>query len=376
MKVRAHYIAEAAANPTGGLRQGATYTHQVDLGADLDLGRLAGLPGGKVRITFTERTGYSLTQDYVGSITYVQEIFGAGQNIRLAELSYDQSMWQDKVRVKLGWMHTSDDFASSPLYCYFQNNAVCGQNGVVIDSGFSIFPAGAWGTLVKVQADEELYVQAGVYEVNPTLSEAANGFKLGFSGATGVVLPVQVGWQPRLGPDALPGHYRIGAFRDTSRTAYLGSPIGGPTSMSPGRWGVYAQAEQMILRTAPDADRGLSVFAALAYAGPQTALIETWWQAGLLRKGTFAGRDDDSIGLAVNQYRISSVLAAAQQAAALASPGSTAVQTAETIIELNYRAKLLPWMTLMPNVQYLIRPSGLATIPNALVLGLQARVTL
>ena len=43
---------------------------------------------------------------------------------------------------------------------------------------------------------------------------------------------------------------------------------------------------------------------------------------------------------------------------------------AETTIELNYRLQATPFLSLMPNVQYVIRPNGLATIADALVLGL------
>ncbi len=375
ISLRAHYISESAANPVGGLRQGAAYAHQVDAGFDLDLGKLIGLPGGKIHATFTERAGQSLAAQSIGSIISVQEIFGSGENVRLAELSYEQSLFEDRFTGKLGWIHASDDFATSPIYCYFQNNGFCGQIGIVINSGFTIFPTGSWGSVMKASVRDDLYLQAGVYEVNPTLSTAANGFKLGTSGATGVIVPGEIGWQPLLGPAALPGHYRIGGYYDTSDAAYLGSPVGGPQSSMRGRWGFYLQADQMILRTKPGLDRGLTVFAVAAYAGPDTALLQSYWQVGLLQKGTFASRDHDTFGLAFNQSRISSQLVAAQNSANVLLPGSVAVQSAETTIELNYRAQLTAWSSVMPNIQYVMQPNAVTTIPNALVLGLQVKLT-
>jgi porin len=56
-------------------------------------------------------------------------------------------------------------------------------------------------------------------------------------------------------------------------------------------------------------------------------------------------------------------------------PGSVGVQSAETDIELNYRAQVTPWFSLMPNIQYVIQPNAVPTIPNAFVLGLQAGLT-
>src|SRR5215469_1556156 len=94
--LRAHYLSETAGNPTGGLRQGTQYAQQIDFGADLDLGKLIDLQGGVVHVTFTDRQGQSLAADDVGNLISEQEIFGGGQNFRFAELSYAQSLFQDR----------------------------------------------------------------------------------------------------------------------------------------------------------------------------------------------------------------------------------------------------------------------------------------
>ena len=98
--LRAHYLSETAGNPSGGLQQGTQYAQQVDFGADLDLGKLADLQGGQVHITFTDRAGQSLAAVDVGNLISEQEIFGGGQNFRLAELSYQQSLFDDQRRGK------------------------------------------------------------------------------------------------------------------------------------------------------------------------------------------------------------------------------------------------------------------------------------
>ena len=373
--LRGHYIAEIAGNPSGGLAQGTTYSHQVDVGADLDLSTLIGLAGGSLHVTFTERTGYSLSQSFIGNLISVQEIWGQGQNVRLAELAYVQSAMDGRLESRVGWIHASDDFATSPLYCYFMNNGFCGQVATVINSGFSIFPTGTWGGRLKARPVDDIYLMSGVYEVNPTLALPPNGFKLSTAGATGVIVPAQLGWQPRVGPGQLPGHYRVGGYYDTSEAPYLGSPVGGTQSMATGRWGVWLQGDQMLYRPDPGSIRHLTAFAVFGYAGPATALLQTYWQLGLVKKGTFADRDHDQVGLAVNSSRFSSALVAAQNQANALVPGSTGVQSAETTIELNYRLQATPFLSLMPNVQYVIRPNGLATIADALVLGLQVKAT-
>ena len=46
----------------------------------------------------------------------------------------------------------------------------------------------------------------------------------------------------------------------------------------------------------------------------------------------------------------------------------------EMLLEATYQMELTPWLTLQPDVQYVIHPSG-ADIPNARVLGAQATVS-
>jgi porin len=374
--LRAHYLSETAGNPTGGLRQGTQYAQQIDFGADLDLGKLIDLQGGTVHVTFTDRQGQSLAADDVGNLISEQEIFGGGQNFRLAELSYAQSLFQDRVEAKLGWIHATDDFATSPIYCYFQNNGFCGQPaGIAIDSGITTFPVASWGAVVKLLPRSDLYFMTGAYEVNPALNDTGNGFNFGVAGATGVIVPVEGGWRPKFGPDELPGNYKLGAYYDNSDATFFGSPLSGPAGTMAGRSGGYVLVDQMLYREHLGSDRGLTAFGVFLYADPDTALIQFYWEAGLVYLGTFPGRDHDSIAFGVNQSRISNVLVNQQNAQNALSPGSVNVQSAETDLELNYRAQVTPWFTLMPNIQYVIHPNAETSIPNAFVLGLQAGLT-
>jgi porin len=376
ISLRAHYISETAGNPTGGLQQATQYAQQIDFGADLDLEKLAKLKGGQIHVTFSDRAGNSLSDLDLGALAEVQEIFGAGQDFRLAILTYEQSLFDDKLDIKGGWLNVGDDFATSPLYCYFQNNAFCGNPlAPTLDAGVSTFPQASWGGLVKFQPESDLYAQAGAYQVNPLNNETGNGFKLGSEGVTGIIVPLEVGWTPDKALFGLPGDLRVGGYYDNSAAPDLGAPVNGPEQLMSGRWGLYLLADQMIWREGgPSSNRGLTLFATFTYADPSTALIQYSWEAGLVKQGTFTGRDNDSIGLALSQLLVSDSLVNAQNHANVTDPGSVDVQSYEMDIELNYRAQVAPWFTLMPNLQYVVRPGGLSSTPSAFVLGLQAAV--
>jgi len=44
------------------------------------------------------------------------------------------------------------------------------------------------------------------------------------------------------------------------------------------------------------------------------------------------------------------------------------------VIEANYQINLKRWLSITPDIQYVIRPSGSSSIGNALVLGTQVAI--
>ncbi len=58
---------ETAGNPTGGLKQATEYAQQIDFGADLDMAKLASIPGGQIHVTFSDRAGNSLSDLDLGA---------------------------------------------------------------------------------------------------------------------------------------------------------------------------------------------------------------------------------------------------------------------------------------------------------------------
>jgi uncharacterized membrane protein HdeD (DUF308 family) len=57
------------------------------------------------------------------------------------------------------------------------------------------------------------------------------------------------------------------------------------------------------------------------------------------------------------------------------TPASLGIQTCESVIEVDYGAQIVPWLTLRPNLQYVRHPAGTGSIANTLVAGLYAQVT-
>ncbi|KQP72867.1 porin [Methylobacterium sp. Leaf113] len=392
LTLSANYTGQAAANPIGGIRQGSAYAGQLFFGIDADLNRLAGIRGGAFHIAVTNRHGDNLAGDFIGNNTSVQEIYGGGQTTRLTLLSYEQKLFDDRLVIEFGRLVANIAFLNSPIYCNFQSNSACGNPTFVFKtSNFTFWPVSSWGAHAKAWLTDRVFVHAGVYEVNPRHQQPGdNGLDFSIRGATGAILPVELGYSTTFANDPLPRNYGIGGWYDASDYADPVRDITGQhavlTGLAPanrfGRSGVYARFDQMVWRPDPSAIQGLTLFG-VAMAGTSGRLVEDYFlEIGALQTGTFAGRPFDTLGFVINTQRFSplalSNITAAQNALGL----DRSIPRQQIMMELNYGIQVTPAIRLTPNLQYIINPDQTRfpaytrNIPDALVVGAKLSVDL
>jgi porin len=120
-------------------------------------------------------------------------------------------------------------------------------------------------------------------------------------------------------------------------------------------------------------NRGLTVLAGYEYNTPDVSLLETFAFVGLIERGLLPWRPDDRAGFEFAYGRISNALSQVQELqASLGLPLSNTapgVETYELVLEANYNIKLYQGLYFMPDVQYIVQPSGARTYPNAWVTG-------
>lgn len=372
---RGSYIGNGAWNFAGGKRIGADYADQWAFGADMDMDKLAGLTGGTLHVTFNIRSGRNATTDYVGNRIDVQEIFGDGQDFRLAELSYEQMLFHGVLNVKAGWVVMGDDFGRTGILCDFENDAFCAHPvSLPSNSGWSDYPLGHWGARIRVNLPNNFYAETGLFDENPSDTLHDNGFKLSLQGTTGALIPIEFGKTVALGPSALPGHYKIGGYFD-SATA---TDPSNPDMTFKGRWGGYILMDQMVWRFEQGTDRGLIVVLDGTLSDRRTAPLPAYLVAALIAQGPFAARRHDFISIgyvrdwvnsrAINQEN------ATQTAAGIANPE---LALGENIVEFGYGIQATPWMQLHPNMQFIGNPGAFSYkhYANAWVFGSEIKVT-
>ncbi|MBB6254295.1 carbohydrate porin [Nitrospirillum iridis] len=359
------YTGEAAANPSGGLRQGSAYAGQLHAGVDVDLDRVLGLDNTLLHAALTQRHGRNLAADAIGNNTSVQEVYGL-QNLHLLALTLEKKLADGRVDVEAGRMVANAAFLNGSLYCHFQNNAICG-NPVFVNhvSNYTSAPGSSWAGRVKADLTDAVYAHVGAYEVNPR-DQAANGHGLHFStaGATGAVVPFELGYAPGGRGSDHPGHYQVGGWYDSSTYAdplndASGRPsvlTGQPGVTEKGRWGAFGRFDQVVWRSATAPERTLSVFGVAMTKLSGRAVEDRYFALGLVQTGLFEGREHDTLGFVITDQEFSD-LTLARIAAARASVGSgVAAARREIMMELAYGVQITPDVRVSPNLQYIINP--------------------
>jgi porin len=378
------YLSETAWDVAGGMARGGTYAGQENLKLDLDWEKIANLNGFSAHIDFLSRQGRNVSTAYVGDVLFqAQEIYGSPAVehafVHLAYFYLEQTLFSGNVDLRAGRLAVRNDFGTLPDACDFMSLTICANRALTADLGWTVLPVANWGGMMEAKIYGPLSFKMGAYEVNPN-DGGEYGFDWGLAGASGVLIPAELDWNIRLGQQQLPGIYKIGGSYDTSfypewYTAVNGLPL--PLTTAPPqqnqRGSFYAIAQQEVWQSDTYSNQGLTVLSGYIYNTPDVSLLEHFAFVGLIGNGLLPSRPDDRAGFEFAYGRVSPFLTQVQQVqAALGLPlsnGAPGVATHEIIVEANYNIKLYRGLYLMPDLQYVIRPSAASTYPNAWVAG-------
>jgi porin len=382
-------LTEFAGNVSGGTKQGATFASQEAFQADIDWQRLAGVPGFSTHVIIVNRSGANDSTLFGDHLLPAQEIYGAGGNVALHLVSAyaQEKLFDGRLDLAAGRMNVENDFASSPLYCNYMNNALCGDPKALPggDIGHSAYPDGVWGGRVRVRPTSDTYVATGVYEVSQGLygDDFRTGWEFDDAQNSGVYVPVEIGYEPRLGDSKLPGHYKIGFGYDSSNTyknfsSALTVASGAPAPTHTGNTQVWVLVDQMLLRQGPGAQDGIIVLGGFIHNDPINSVYAEQYFVGALDRGFWPARRQDTAALLFTYNTVSGQLGKVQaEEEELGLPfsnGASGVQTHEMVLEVNYNIHVYRGLSFQPDFQYVFRPNAQSNIHNAAVFGFRAHV--
>ncbi|WP_161989060.1 carbohydrate porin [Sphingomonas glacialis] len=381
LDLAAGYVSETAWNASGGMRERVVETGQFSFAATIDTAKLIGLTGGTFQGTITFRRGHDLGADAgLGVLQQVQEVYGRGQTWRLTQLWYQQTFAEGRADIKIGRLTQGEDFAA--FSCQLQNLSFCGSPpGNLAGDYWYNWPISQWGVRGRLRNDR-FYAMVGAYEVNPRNLE--NAFTFGrFHGATGVLIPAEIGFTPRLGASRLPGSYRFGGWYNTAEANDVGLDINGNpqavTGLAPlrrtGRYGFYLQLQQQLSgsveegKAGPKVRNGLIAYLNITQTDRHTTVTDNQVAAGLTYAGLIPFRPHDDVTFAVARTNVNAN-------ALLGLAKGQARPDAEYAAEFAYCIHTIRWLTLRPNLQYVVNPGGFTQAKDVVVLGLKASVAL
>ena len=359
------YTAQFMGNPSGGQNQGFTYAGTVETLMAWDIQKLLGVSGLSFNIGGSYSSGQDLSDKYIGDVFEVQSAFTGREKVNLQQMYLQQQFFDGALTIALGRLAPANTFATLPVLNNFINggiNAVPGSLGIN-DATFTPSPPGVeWGVQVMYDLVPAIQVATGIFNTNPN---AASGKDSGANfalrqGNSGLLTIAQVSYlyNQAQGDSGLPGEYTIGGFYDSNDFTGLRLPAVNAGS----NYNLYAMFQQMVYRDGGPASRkGLTVWGEVALSPkPRVSTMPYFFGGGLSCQGLIPSRLKDiaSIGAIYGSFS-----------------GYIPQRSGETVIESNYRITITPWLSVTPDLQYVIKPGGSSAVGNAVVLGAQLAIT-
>lgn len=378
LDVALNYTGETFGVLSGGLRREQSYEGRVELSLDGDLQKLMNWEGAKAHFTiYNIHNGGRNTAQNVGSIADPSNI-DAYRTTRLFTAWLEQSLFHDRFSIRLGQLAADDEFLTSDTAAGLVNGTFgwAGLLAANMTNGGPAYPLATPGVRLKFQANDRLTALVGVFNGDPAGRDCddnpqkcnRHGTKFPLDGGTLLIGELQYRSNQSKDATGLPGTYKLGTWYSDNKfadqrygldasgaTVSLADPALDRSKNHRGDWGLYGVADQMIWR---GHDSSVNAFARGGFSPSNRNLIAYYVDGGLGWKGPFAGRPDDTLTFGVAYAKISGDAVSADRDALAISGPPYAVRSSETVLELNYTARITPWWTIQPDVQYIIHPNG------------------
>ena len=357
VEVSALFTGEMFSNLRGGFRKGIVGAGLFDVAIDFDLEALGGWEGMSLHTQFLGIMGDDPTAELVGDFNVVSNIV-ALNTFRLFQ-GWIQKEWDSgRHGIRAGVMTLDDDFMGSEEAGLFLNSAFGPLPTESGNTGAPIFPVGGLGFLAYSEPVESWRVQFGIYDGDAGDEEDnLHGFDLSVGSDDGVAMFFQVGLQWPAG-GRLPGTVNLGGYRHTGTFENFegGVAVDGMSS-------VYLVIDQA-LAVNREGDIRVGGFFRTGFT-PQNdgSVVSFQVDGGLTVHDLLPGRWDDVWGFGVSRTQFSDPYLSFRQRA-----GET-VGEAETVIEITVRFKVRDWLTVQPDLQWVLNPHE--STRDALVFGLR-----
>lgn len=353
------YKLDFMANVDGGIHKGSSGLDNLDVIAGFDSEKLFGLKGSSALIHLLNNNGGEPDANLVGSAQGINNIEVSKATGKLYQAWLQQNFFDDRLSFLGGLYDLNSEFYvtdSSLLFIHpnYGIGADMSQSGL---NGPSIFPTTSLAGRVKIQPAANLYLQAAILDGAPGAPDDLKGTQIEFNDGEGALFTAEAGVTPEGAKIAIGAWTYSDKFPD-----HLALNSSGNLRNKRSR-GLYIISERKLFHEEGGNDQGLSIFARIGWANGDVNRFGASWSTGLVYTGLIPTRDAGQFGLGVSGAHNSGKFKRASRAAA------TPVKDAETAIELTYSDTLTPWLSVQPDIQYIVNPGTDPALDDALIIG-------
>ena len=364
LSVEGAYTADFWRNAHGGIAAGGSYLDAVDVLATLDAGRAFGWDGVTLHGHLQYNNGAAFSGRWVGDSQSVTNIEGV-DTLRLYELWAEFDFGAiESGSVRVGFYDLNSEFDSIDTAGLFINSShgigpELAQSGA---NGPSIFPVTTLALRLQGKAGA-WYWRAAALDGAPGDRDHPERSGLHLSSSEGALLVGEVGREAGLFRKIAIGAWSYSA--DFDALAEVDGTTGDPVRRR-GNAGLYALADATLWSRGASRIDG---YLRLGAASDRFNVVARYVGAGFVLSGFSVARPDDQWGLSI------AMAGTGQDSRRAADSAGTPIDRAETAIEMTYRAPLTDWLTLQPDIQYVINPGADRSLEDALILGLRFEIS-
>ncbi len=329
-------------NLRGGMNtEGDTFRHLFNGNLTLDAERLMGWEGGTFFLNFQNHNGPDASADDVGDAQAFSNIDAEGRT-QVAELWFEQVTIDGTVRVKVGKVEANAEFAFVDNGGEFINSSMGLSPTVFV---LPSEPSPAMSANVFVYPTDGFYAGAGLYDgsLQEGVPTGSRGPKTFFENPADLFVIGEAGVTWGSDGEGLPGRFGGGGWWHTGTFVRFDGATDEETG---GFYLVFDQTLWLENPSDPDDGQGLGMFLQYGYADADVSMIEHHAGGGFAWMGPIPSRDDDVLGAGVSFVRFSD------------EPGAGLTDDHETAFELFYKAQIMPWISVKPDLQYISNPGG------------------
>lgn len=357
------YKGDAWHNAVGGLHTGNAYIDNLDVNITVDGEEAFGVPGLELFANGLYNNGGRLSEELVGDAMVVSNI-DSPYAVRLYEAWAD---WRPggggPLSMRAGFydLNTEFDIGVSRQLFLHSTHGVGQDLAQVGPLGPSIFPSTGLALRAAWEIARSGRLQLAAIDGVPAAPDSSPRERVHLDSEEGALLVGELQFLgTRVSKGLIGTWYHTGTFNDIlDRDA--------PRSHH-GNSGIYGLVDFRLGGMWSEESSDVTAFVRYGVVESRTNEFDQYLGIGVRGRGVWTPRPADEMGVAVAIGRVSN---AARGAAEMAGDLRDRYETA---IELTWRAPINDWLTLQPDIQYIINPGTYQSARDALVVGMRVEM--